>query len=290
MLSNTAVLAILAFASGAVMAAPQPTLAPVVRPAADIGKAEVYDHVKWGFAHGGAIDIAEKFRGLKPTAITEPTEASPIPTAAPDLAQREVKDIDGRGASQWTISVVNKMGRDIMTMHALGWGAAAPIRGNTGQGVLRNGESGSIVVPPGWHGNIPIVESGGGRRFQGDESQIEGSFVQQGNRGVILDINVSYVTGFSVPITCSCDVGVIGGCNKWLWDMSRCPNDNGVGSCRNPERDTWGPAHPFFKPCEHAAYTYAYDDEANTGNGVCGGDTVTCCVGTDCPRNPRQPW
>ncbi|KAK4209084.1 hypothetical protein QBC37DRAFT_295331 [Rhypophila decipiens] len=284
MLTKSAVLAVLAFAS-AVMAAPQPTLSPVARAAA--GKAETFDHVKWGLAHGGAIDIAEKFRGVKPTG-TKPVEApTPTPTAAPDLANREVKE---RGASQWTISVVNRLGRDIMTMHALGWQASPPIRGNTGQGVLRNGESGSIVVPQGWHGNIPIVESGGIRRFQGDESQIEGSFVQQGGWEYILDINVSYVTGFSVPITCSCDVGVIGGCNKWLWDMGRCPNDNGVGSCKNPERDSRGPANAFFKPCEHAAYTYAYDDEANTGNGICGGDTVTCCVGTDCPRNPRQPW
>ncbi|KAM7190840.1 hypothetical protein V8F33_009263 [Rhypophila sp. PSN 637] len=285
MLTKSTVLAVLAFAS-AVMAAPQPTLSPVARAAA--GKAETFDHAKWGLAHGGAIDIAEKFRGVKPTG-TKPAavDEAPTPTAAPDLANREVKE---RGASQWTISVVNRLGRDIMTMHALGYKAEPPIRGNTGQGVIRNGESGSIVVPQGWHGNIPIVESGGIRRFQGDESQIEGSFVQQGGWEYILDINVSYVTGFSVPITCSCDVGVIGGCNKWLWDMGRCPNDNGVGSCKNPERDSRGPSHPFFKPCEHAAYTYAYDDEANTGNGVCGGDTVTCCVGTDCPRNPRQPW
>lgn len=193
MLSKTAVLAVLAFASSAVMAAPQPTLAPVVRAAGATGKAEVFDHAKWGIAHGGAIDIAEKFRGIKPTGTSQAAEATPTTTAAPDLAEREVKDLGARGASQWTISVVNRLGRDIMTMHALGWQAAPPIAGNTGQGVLRNGESGYIVVPPGWHGNIPIVESGGIRRFQGDESQIEGSFVQQGGWEYILDINVSYV-------------------------------------------------------------------------------------------------
>ncbi len=61
-----------------------------------------------------------------------------------------------------------------------------------------------------------------------------------------------------------------------------------MGSCRNPMR-SGNSAVPFFAPCQHAAYAYAYDDGANTGNGVCRQNTITCCVGTNCPRNPRQP-
>jgi len=94
--------------------------------------------------------------------------------------------------------------------------------------------------------------------------------------------------GFSLPITCSCDVGPVGGCNKYLWDMGHCDNDNGVGSCRNPQRNGGTYALPFFAPCQHAAYAYAYDDSANTGNGRCHNDLVTCCVGTNCPGGPNQ--
>ncbi|KAK3321770.1 hypothetical protein B0H66DRAFT_638306 [Apodospora peruviana] len=284
MLSNAAVVAILAFAS-AVVAVPQPTMRPVVRANAVTGTEEIIDHAKWGKAYGGALDIAEHYHP------TETATSAPEVTAAPSVAERQEAEakLAARGPNEWTISIVNKLGRDIMTAHGLNAGFPAPVRGNVGRGVLRNGQSDFIAVPSGWAGNIPIVESGGVRDFRGDESLIEASFVTQGGSQAIFDINVSYVTGFSVPITCSCNVGVIAGCNTWLWDKSRCPNDNGAGSCRNPERDGWS-SHPFFAPCQHAAYAYAHDDSANTGNGVCGGNTVTCCVGTDCPRNPRQQF
>ncbi|KAH8892302.1 hypothetical protein GQ53DRAFT_793984, partial [Thozetella sp. PMI_491] len=163
---------------------------------------------------------------------------------------------------------------------------------NPGAGVIPNGGKAEFHVPLGWGGNVAVVENGGGRTFRGDESLIEASYIDQGAQwgGKKFDINVSYVTGFSLPITCSCDVGVIAGCNRYLWDLNKCPNDNGVGSCKNPNRDVAnGPAATFFAPCAHAAYTYPNDSSANSGNGVCGGSSVTCCVGTSCPRNPRQP-
>ena len=97
-------------------------------------------------------------------------------------------------------------------------------------------------------------------------------------------------TGFSLPITCSCDgKGVVAGCNKYLWDLGKCPNDNGVGSCRNPLRGNTGAtsATAFFAPCAHVAYTYPHDDAANK-NGICTSGKVTCCVGQACAKNPAQ--
>ena len=61
--------------------------------------------------------------------------------------------------------------------------------------------------------------------------------MRQGGSNAVIDIDVSYVTGFSVPIVCSCDgKGPVTGCNKPLWTLNKCGNDNGDGSCRNPMR------------------------------------------------------
>jgi hypothetical protein len=96
--------------------------------------------------------------------------------------------------------------------------------------------------------------------------------------------------GFSGSIVCSCNGNVVTGCNKWLWDLNPCPNDNGVGACANPERasTTDTSATPFFAPCSGAAYTFPNDNAANSW-GACQSGVITCCVGQNCPANPRQP-
>ncbi len=300
MLTKIAAIAILAFTS-AVEAAP---------------KAESFDRRQEAInstgpgtvdpamvAKGGAIDILNFWRSYSSTAVIPTPTATATVTAASGSAlitdaptrvfavEMEAGADAAADAPQfWTISLINRLGRDIQTNHANNIPGPVPTP-NRGSGVLANGASDFITVPLGWGGNIAVVENGGGRTFRGDESQLEASYADQGiYGGKRFDINVSYVNGFSLPITCSCDVGVIAGCNKYLWNMGSCPNDNGVGSCRNPQRYVNnGPAAPFFAPCAHAAYVYPFDDSANSGNGVCGGSTVTCCVGTNCPSNPRQP-
>lgn len=157
-----------------------------------------------------------------------------------------------------------------------------------------------------------MVQNGAGRAIVGDESLIEGSFVVQAGlgSGAIIDVDVSYVSGFSVPIVCSCDeVGhVVTGCNKNLWGLHTCPNDNRVGSCRyvfaipnlafsefiliftqrNPQRgaDFDGAVpDPFFAPCAHQAFTVPRDPGANANN-ICWSGVVRCCIGTSCPGHP----
>ncbi|KAH8879785.1 hypothetical protein GQ53DRAFT_813703 [Thozetella sp. PMI_491] len=254
----------------------------------------------------GALDVAEFWAPAAtdsgsptteaPTATAASTQftfrlgGAPEPTAAPDLEGRDANVVK-RNPPYITISVINSLigsTRGVLTAHGQNAGAPSPVRGNLGQGVINNGQADFIAVPTGWAGRIAVVENGG-RAIVGDESLIEASFVTQGGSDAVFDINVSYVDGFSLPITCSCDVGVIAGCNKYLWDLHQCPDDNGVGSCRNPMRNNGNSATDFFAPCQHAAYAYANDSAANTGNGVCHGDTVTCCIGVNCPANPRQP-
>lgn len=49
------------------------------------------------------------------------------------------------------------------------------------------------------------------------------------------------------------------------------------------------PSHPFFTPCDHAAFTTPLDGVAlDTGNECRGAEHITCCVGRNCPRSLRQ--
>ena len=100
--------------------------------------------------------------------------------------------------------------------------------------------------------------------------------------------DVSYVDGYTVPITCSCDnETVYMGCNIELWNTTQsCPDEGDGPICYNPAAaNVDGPAHPFFGPCQGAAYTFPADDLATR---ACKGSLISCCVGADCPANPNQ--
>ena len=117
-----------------------------------------------------------------------------------------------------------------------------------------------------------------------DNSKIEGSFT-----GIMPHVDVSYVDGYSVPIVCSCGGRPVTGCNLELFELSTCPSLQG-NTCINmvSRYSDMGPASPFFKFCEGAAYTFPKDDRSDLGcrqNRV-----IDCCVGTSCPAVPRQPY
>jgi len=96
--------------------------------------------------------------------------------------------------------------------------------------------------------------------------------------------------GFSVAITCSCYGTVVTGCNKNLFLLNTCPDNDGENACINPTRSSTTITTPsvFFAPCEHAAYTYPIDNAANSW-GACQSGQITCCVGMACPPNQNQP-
>ncbi|CEJ93526.1 hypothetical protein VHEMI09107 [[Torrubiella] hemipterigena] len=174
---------------------------------------------------------------------------------------------EARVAKQMTVKIVNNYGADIRTFHTGDFAVGKP-----GVGVISKGQMAHL-------------------NNMGDESLIEGSFVDQGN-GFVGDVNISFVDGFSVPIICSCDAnGLTTGCSKDLNKIAKCPAPNGQGSCKNPQRfniNAKSPT-PYFAPC-HAvggAYTFPADDLSNNLNAKCPQEQYTCCVGTNCKKFPN---
>ncbi|KAL8377306.1 hypothetical protein RB595_008136 [Gaeumannomyces hyphopodioides] len=267
---------------GLAMATPQPTLVAKVRRQEDseepgplIGEPDVIDPSTYPLALGGAIDMALKAEA-----------EAPAPTAAPNLAERQDDvAILARAPARLTFKIWNSLGSDVSTRHARNAGAPAPVAGNVGPGVIKNGKSASFVVPREWAGNVAVVQNGGGRAIVGSESLIEAAFVK-GKIG----INISFVSGFSVPIVCACAETnrVVVGCNKNLWGLNTCPSNNGKGSCRNPTRDN-GATSPtkFFAPCRGAAYTFPSDSKA-MAHDICKGGTINCCIGSSCRKSVLQ--
>ncbi|EED20759.1 conserved hypothetical protein [Talaromyces stipitatus ATCC 10500] len=191
-----------------------------------------------------------------------------------------------------TIVVVNSHGDTITTALDTNPSAPTPVSGNTVPGTMTNGETASIAVPTNWIGNLAINDARWG--LTGDDSLIEANFVvPYGESVAVGDIDVSYVDGFSVAIVCHCgglDDTVVSGCNKNLFNLNTCPDDDGQNACVNPLRADQFATAPtdFFKPCAGAAYTFPSDSGANSF-GTCQTGTYTCCVGAACAANPNQP-
>ncbi|KLU85585.1 hypothetical protein MAPG_04608 [Magnaporthiopsis poae ATCC 64411] len=290
------------------MAAPGPTLGARVRRQEDsdepgplVGEPDVIDPKTYPLAIGGAIDMALKAEATATATSQLPAEteaslsssltdavvaAPPETTAAPNLAERQDDvAILARAPTRLTFKIWNQHGQDVSTRHARNAGSPAPVAGNVGPGVIKKGKSASFVVPRDWAGNVAVVQNGGGRAVVGDESLVEAAFV-----GGKIGINISFVSGFSVPIVCACAETdrVVVGCNKNLWALNTCPNDNGKGSCRNPTRNN-GATSPtkFFAPCRGAAYTFPTDNKA-MAHDICKGGTINCCIGSSCRKSVLQ--
>ena len=143
------------------------------------------------------------------------------------------------------------------------------------------GTATTVVYPTGWAGRIYV-----GKTDNPANTKIEGSTTGWN------DIDVSYVDGYSVPVTCSSNGEAITGCNIDLWQVSgKCDTEVGQQDvCPNPMVSIPdGPSTPWFLPCQGAAYTFPNDNVANNGNTR--SDTVTCCIGTKemgCEAPERQ--
>ena len=112
---------------------------------------------------------------------------------------------------------------------ALGSPSAAPL-----------GSSTQLVYPTGWAGRIYV-----GKTTNSANSKIEGSTTGAN------DIDVSYVDGYSVPVTCSVAGTPVTGCNIDLWTATtNCTNMVGHKDvCLNPMQGVAdGPSDPWFVP------------------------------------------
>ncbi|KAL8952902.1 MAG: hypothetical protein Q9222_001192 [Ikaeria aurantiellina] len=208
--------------------------------------------------------------------------AAPIITPAP-----EVKDsvVNGGSPGDLTIAITNSYGAPLSLSFEVNAGAPAFV-GNPQPTSLPVAAETSYAVPSGWAGRVTV-----GKINHCDNSKIEGSFYGAGNG----DIDVSYVDGYSAPITCSVGDVVVTGCNMELFDQEcAAPDsvpemgpDGKPAVCSNSARSKdWGPASQFFSSCAGAAYTFPKDDGANIG--MISETLISCCVGTSCPASPHQ--
>ncbi|KAL9016654.1 MAG: hypothetical protein Q9185_006027 [Variospora sp. 1 TL-2023] len=237
-------------------------LAPAlaIRPREPRGSPHPYPTFTYGTAIGGALDLPE-------------------PTEAPTLVNRG-KALD---APFLTVKVLNGFGQRLPISYNSNQGSPT-IVGNPGAGTLAISQETAIAIPRDFAGAIFI-----GQVYDPANSKIEVSFSSP--QGYRPGLDVSYVDGYSVPITCSCGGRVVTGCNTALFRTGRtCPRQ-GPGDrllCHNPKKTVDnGPADPFFQPCQGAAYTYPNDHGANAF-GDCDSGDIRCCVGINCPRNPKQ--
>lgn len=173
-----------------------------------------------------------------------------------------------------TLSIVNKY-RPGLPMALTSDFAAPSAIGKPKPAAL--GNSNKVLFPSGWSGLMDIA-----RIMDKSSSKIEASYSKS------VHVDVSYVDGYTVPITCSCGEKVIAGCNVELFNaIGACPDEGPGPTYYKPSAflDD-GPAHPFFAPCKAASYTYPKDDQATRG---CAKSLIECCVGAECPANPNQP-
>lgn len=177
-----------------------------------------------------------------------------------------------------TIAVTNQHGDRLSLSLASDANSPSPI-GNPAPTVLPDASPIEYTFPTGWAGRICV-----GPNLSPEGSKIEGSFTGPP------DIDVSYVDGYSVPITCSSNGVAVSGCNLDLFAQEDNPCENEVQGpvCLNSAQNVPdGPPPRFFADCAGAAYTFPKDDGANVGN--LSNNLISCCIGTSCPAPSRQP-
>ena len=119
-----------------------------------------------------------------------------------------------------------------------------------------------------------------------EASLIEASFINR-----VPSYDISYMQGFTTPVSCLYEGKVVTNCNMPLF------NDNGAAGAvvgggpicynllENSPQGQSMPAAPFFEPCQRVALAYPNDHSAMAGYAE---NTINCCVGNTCPPNPNQ--
>lgn len=212
----------------------------------------------------------------------------------PPAPTGQAQPVDAHGPEFFTISLSILHTAAVTTVHVEGAGSKEPVGGRLAPGTLADNGVTQFIVPRDYYGNIAF-NNAEFRADTGDESLLEFSFTNQ-NGIYTPDIDVSYVDGFSVPISCFCinEGPHYSGCAKDLWSLNPCPDNNGQGSCRNPRlHNAIQNPTEFFAPCYRygGAYTFPADNEANTLNGGLCRDSVgaTCCIGNLCREWDDRP-
>ena len=99
------------------------------------------------------------------------------------------------------LNIVNQQGYALSIFY--GSGGLPSISGNPGSGVLSASATTQLAVPTSFAGRAII-----GPDYDVRASKIEWNWIN------VPDVDVSYVDGYSIPITCSCQGTAVTGCNK----------------------------------------------------------------------------
>ena len=204
---------------------------------------------------------------------TPASNSVPVTSTPPPVSTT----VTGGSTDYMTISITNVYGTQLSLSFASNAGGPAPV-GNPSATVLPDTSPTQYAFPTGWAGRIYV-----GPNTNPMGSKIEGSITGPP------DIDVSYVTGYSVPITCSSEGTAVSGCNIDLFKQPgiTCNNQFDGPVCLNSAQNIAdGPAPRFFTACAGAAYTYPNDNEANLSN--LKSNPVSCCIGTSCEAPSRQ--
>jgi hypothetical protein len=176
---------------------------------------------------------------------------------------------------EMTIAITNLYGAQLSLFFGLNAGYPPPL-GNPQPTILPDSSNTQYLYPTGWAGRVDV-----GPNLSPYGSKIEGSFTGPP------DIDVSYVDGYSVPITCSSQGMAVTGCNIDLFKQAACEDQIDGPVCLNSAVNLAdGPPPCFFARCAGAAYTFPNDNEANVSN--LGSNLISCCIGTSCEAPLRQ--
>ncbi len=195
-------------------------------------------------------------------------------TSAPEAGS--TANTEGSGGYM-TIAITNTYGKYLSLSFASNAGGPSPV-GDPSATILPDNAFTQYTFPTGWAGRIYV-----GPNLNPYGSKIEGSYTGPP------DIDISYVDGYSVPITCSSEGTAVSGCNIDLFKQPGIPCNSQVDGpvCLNSAQNIAnGPAPLFFAACAGAAYTYPNDNDANVSN--LKSKLVSCCVGTSCKAPSRQ--
>jgi hypothetical protein len=207
---------------------------------------------------------------------TEKVTVFKTPASTPEPSPTVQKPKDVSSGASLTISITNLYGTPLSIGLGSNYGGPTP-DGNPEPTTIASALS--YTFPVGWAGRISV-----GKSLSGCNSLIEASYDPTWPRA----IDVSYVDGYSVPITCSVNDKAVTGCNIELFDQGiECDTPLDNGACPNSARNhDNGPPAAFFSACQGSAYTFPKDDTATNG-GITGLE-ISCCIGTSCPKPSLQ--
>ncbi len=256
--------------SVAVVPSSTPSVTPLPSSTASVSSSVVKEEKAYESSQSSAQTISHTAVAVVSQALSsEAAEANTKPSAtlaASQITAAPVIDVGGAGVM--TIAITNNWDTPLSISYLNNAGSPSAIGAPEGAPL---GTTTTVVYPTGWAGRIYV-----GKTINSADSKIEGSTTGAN------DIDISYVDGFSVPITCSVDNNPIVGCNINLWAVSGTCDTSAGGDknvCLNPMQGVAdGPAHPWFLPCQGAAYTFPNDNVANDGN--TGTPKISCCIGT----------